>query len=207
MPAADANQPPMLRLVNTDDAPTRRALPQRNPLQHLISRAETRRATAHAAPRRTTLQGERRRPAHQTAAETAASATAQPLPRTSPSWAFAARVASQIEGGRAGVLRPERRERLLRLAQNLGIRPFDAALIIAMVQDAARRGETTPGHAPLSPQLADRLADRLAEHLPATTAHAAPPRLAVSILQRLLGATIIAAAMVTAAILWLQSAP
>ena len=203
MPAADANQPPMLRLVNTDDAPTRRALPQRNPLQHLISRAETRRATAHAAPRRTTPQGERRRPAHQTAAETAASATAQPLPRTSPSWAFAARVASQIEGGRAGVLRPERRERLLRLAQNLGIRPFDAALIIAMVQDAARRGETAPGHAPLSPQLADRLADRL----PATTANAAPPRLAVSILQRLLGATIIAAAMVTAAILWLQSAP
>jgi hypothetical protein len=46
-----------------------------------------------------------------------------------------------LEGGRAAVLRPDRRKRLNRLARGLGLRPFDAALIMAVAQDAARRGK------------------------------------------------------------------
>lgn len=125
------------------------------------------------------------------------------IDQTDPRWAFTVRVASQIEGGRAAILRPERRERLLRLAANLGFSPFDAALIIAMVQDTARRGESQPGYAPLSPHLAHRVA----ESLPAMprAKNRAKPTVAVSILQKLLGATIIATAMVAAAILWMQA--
>ncbi|MFM9957577.1 MAG: hypothetical protein ACKVZJ_05855 [Phycisphaerales bacterium] len=53
---------------------------------------------------------------------------------------MAQRVAENIEGGRAGILVPERRRALVATAQRLGIRPFDANLIIAVVQDRFRRG-------------------------------------------------------------------
>lgn len=36
---------------------------------------------------------------------------------------------------------PQRRERVLKTAKQLGVRVFDASLIIAIVQDHARRGE------------------------------------------------------------------
>ncbi len=52
----------------------------------------------------------------------------------------AARVAEALEGGPAAILRPERRRRIVALASRLGLRPFDANLIIAIVQDGARRG-------------------------------------------------------------------
>ncbi|MCA9310779.1 MAG: hypothetical protein KDA21_06205 [Phycisphaerales bacterium] len=55
---------------------------------------------------------------------------------------MAARVAESLQGGKAALLRPERRLNLLRMATRLGIRPFDANLIIAIVQDSARRGES-----------------------------------------------------------------
>ncbi|MFK7960413.1 MAG: hypothetical protein AB8G96_07795 [Phycisphaerales bacterium] len=65
-------------------------------------------------------------------------AAAQPtLDPADPRWVLATRVASQLEGT---LLRPERRARVMRTAAALGIRSFDAGLIIAMVQDAARRG-------------------------------------------------------------------
>jgi hypothetical protein len=54
---------------------------------------------------------------------------------------FASRVAESLEGGRSAILRPERRERLVALATRMGIRAFDAHLVIALTQDAARRGE------------------------------------------------------------------
>lgn len=56
---------------------------------------------------------------------------------------FAVQVAGQLEGGRAAVLTAERRRGLLRRAQGLGLRAFDANLIIAVVQDEARRGADT----------------------------------------------------------------
>lgn len=67
-------------------------------------------------------------------------------------WAFAVRVAASIEGGRAGILRPAVRQKLVQQATQLGLRPFDANLVIAIVQDSSR----TFG-SPLSDQAADRL--------------------------------------------------
>lgn len=53
---------------------------------------------------------------------------------------FAARVSEQLELGAAAVLQPARRQGLLRLATTLGLRAFDANLIIAVEQDRARNG-------------------------------------------------------------------
>lgn len=55
---------------------------------------------------------------------------------------FAARVAESLDGGRAAILTPEKRRRLVGLAGRSGLRQFDANLVIAIVQDGARRGET-----------------------------------------------------------------
>lgn len=55
--------------------------------------------------------------------------------------AFAARVAESLEGGKNAILRPESRARLIDLGARMGIRRFDAHLVIALTQDAARRGE------------------------------------------------------------------
>ncbi|MDX2115661.1 MAG: hypothetical protein SFZ24_08590 [Planctomycetota bacterium] len=60
---------------------------------------------------------------------------------------FALRAASTLEGGRAAILRPERRRELVAGAAALGMRPFEANLIIAVVQDGVRRGT-----GPLSPE-------------------------------------------------------
>ena len=54
---------------------------------------------------------------------------------------FALRVGQALDGGRAAVLTPENRRRLLATAQRLGLRPFDANLAIAVMQDGVRRGE------------------------------------------------------------------
>lgn len=63
-----------------------------------------------------------------------------PLEAGDARWVFAVRVAAAIEGERAAVLTPEKRERLLKLSRVIGLRDFDAALIIAIVQDSARCG-------------------------------------------------------------------
>jgi len=58
---------------------------------------------------------------------------------------LAARVADSLDGGRAAILPAQRRQRLLDLARRLGLRPFDANLVIAIVQDGARSGQVHPG--------------------------------------------------------------
>lgn len=55
-----------------------------------------------------------------------------------PRWRLASETALALQGD---VLPFEDRRRLLGLAQRLGIRAFDANLIVAVVQDRARRGE------------------------------------------------------------------
>jgi hypothetical protein len=60
-------------------------------------------------------------------------------------WVLAVRTATLLEGGRAAILRPERRERLVGMATRLGLRTFDAALVIAIVQDSARSGRPALG--------------------------------------------------------------
>lgn len=56
-------------------------------------------------------------------------------------WVFAVRVSQTLEGGRAAILRPDRRRALLSQARAMGLRDFDAGLLIAIVQDGARVGD------------------------------------------------------------------
>jgi hypothetical protein len=60
-------------------------------------------------------------------------------------WQFATAVESALQGA---TLAYEDRRRLLGMATRLGIREFDAHLIVALVQDRARRGESIEGAAP-----------------------------------------------------------
>ena len=67
-----------------------------------------------------------------------AAAMGQPLTGPAdPRWVLALRTAESMEGQ---ILRPEKRERVLRVGRMLGLSPFDSNLVIAIVQDQARRG-------------------------------------------------------------------
>lgn len=57
---------------------------------------------------------------------------------------FALRASQMLEGGRAAIMPPESRRMLVGDARRFGLRAFEANLIIAIVQDGARRGEA-PG--------------------------------------------------------------
>jgi hypothetical protein len=70
---------------------------------------------------------------------------ASALAATDARWVLASRVSDSLQGGRAGVLPPESRTKLLDLGRRLGLRPFDCNLIIAIVQDHARCGGGTGG--------------------------------------------------------------
>jgi hypothetical protein len=102
---------PALRLVNAADAPARPVMPS---------------ADAVARARR------------QIAAENHA---ASGLAADDARWAFATAVSQSLEGGRTAALPPASRERLVGMATRMGLRPFDANLVIAIVQDGARSGE------------------------------------------------------------------
>lgn len=59
-------------------------------------------------------------------------------------WVLAAKVAQEIRrvsDGRTALVTPDARRRLTASARAMGLRAFDANLIIAIVQDALRRGE------------------------------------------------------------------
>lgn len=74
-------------------------------------------------------------------------ALGQPLTGGSdPRWVLALRTAESMEGA---IVRPEQREKLLRLGRMLGLSPFDSNLVVAIVQDQARRGYA-PSHCPLA---------------------------------------------------------
>ena len=72
----------------------------------------------------------RRRPGQRAAGEPLTGAT-------DPRWVLAVRTAEKLDGI---VLPPERRDRLIRLGKVMGLSQFDANLVIAIVQDQARRG-------------------------------------------------------------------
>jgi hypothetical protein len=73
-------------------------------------------------------------------------------------WQFATAVEGALQGA---TLAYEDRRRLLGLATRLGIREFDAHLIVALVQDRARRGEPIDGVAPTIALLPVKRATRL----------------------------------------------
>lgn len=60
------------------------------------------------------------------------------LEPTDPRWVLAVKTHTHLQGS---TLTPERRQRLLSIASKIGLRPFEANLIMAVVQDHARRGE------------------------------------------------------------------
>lgn len=84
--------------------------------------------------------------------ETRAAARNTQLDPTDARWVLAARAYSQLDGATLG---PRGRDRVLGAARSMGVRPFDANLIMAIVQDGARRGEdlgaTQPRLALLAP--------------------------------------------------------
>lgn len=83
--------------------------------------------------------------------EQSAAATV-PMSALDPRWVLAVEVQRQIQGGRAAIVTPDTRHRLMLVGRRLGLRPFDTSLVIAILQDAARRGED-----PLGPMSVSRL--------------------------------------------------
>lgn len=91
-------------------------------------------------------------PARRAAAVANENRTASLLTATDARWILARRASEALEGGSAAVLPSERRRMLLGLASRLGLRPFDASLIIAIVQDGRRSGRGA-----LGPEVESRL--------------------------------------------------
>lgn len=60
-------------------------------------------------------------------------------------WVLAVRTTMALEGGQAAILPPDDRRKLVALAMKMGLRTFDAAIVIAIAQDAARTGEALSG--------------------------------------------------------------
>jgi hypothetical protein len=75
------------------------------------------------------------------ASENRAAAGNPALRATDPRWVLAARAYAQLQGA---TMTYDRRQRVMQTARRLGLRPFDANLIIAIVQDQARRGKGLP---------------------------------------------------------------
>lgn len=73
------------------------------------------------------------------ALENRLAADAPGLSPTSPHLRLAGRVLHALEGA---VLSPERRAEVVEHARELGVREFDAHLVIAVIQDRIRRGES-----------------------------------------------------------------
>jgi hypothetical protein len=57
-----------------------------------------------------------------------------------PRWVLAMQTQARLQGA---VLSPERRDELMKSGRKMGLRPFEANLVIAIVQDRARSGGRT----------------------------------------------------------------
>jgi len=129
---------PSLRLVNNDPSRNRNASPPGN-----ASRSAKRQP---AIGRRDALGIGAADPLRALAdARSPRSSPTSDLQATDARWVFAVRVSKALEPGPEPALPPDRRRRLMSIAKALGLRPFDANLIIAIVQDAARSGEPLSG--------------------------------------------------------------
>lgn len=121
---------PVLRLITVDAPQTHRLSRGRN----VVVPDETREPAAHPF----TI-------AHEQVRAENASAAAVSLSALDPRWILAVQVSREVQGGRAAVLTPEARRRLLSTGRRLGLRTFDSNLVIAMVQDGARSGDDPLG--------------------------------------------------------------
>lgn len=73
----------------------------------------------------------------ETAREMQVAAVCPDLQPNDPRWILATQAVTELQGA---ALSPDRRQRLLRLAHHLGMRRFDACMVLAIVQDQARLG-------------------------------------------------------------------
>ena len=104
---------------------------QRGPVLKLVGEAEAVRAPSGARP------AEGRQGRRAVARENQLAST---ISVYDARWIFAVDIAASLVGGRAAVLPAKARKRLLARAAGMGMRPFDANLVIAVVQDAQREG-------------------------------------------------------------------
>lgn len=65
--------------------------------------------------------------------------TGQGLSASDPRWVLAMQTYDQLEGD---ILAPDKREKLIHMGRTFGLSVFEANLVIAIVQDRARRGQT-----------------------------------------------------------------
>ncbi|MFT3685962.1 MAG: hypothetical protein QM783_13750 [Phycisphaerales bacterium] len=126
MPTPGAH--PALRLVGTGVASSPRAMSHGNTAVRLADGPAP-------SPRRLAA----------AAREVASENHSAALSALDPRWALAVRTNSLLQGGRAAILPPESRKFLVSLAKDINLRPFDANLVIAIVQDAARAGHDPLG--------------------------------------------------------------
>lgn len=56
-------------------------------------------------------------------------------------WTVAVATAMALQGGRAALITSEKRAEISQLATRSGLRPFDASLVMGIVQEAVRSGE------------------------------------------------------------------
>lgn len=126
-------------------------------------------------------------PRRAVALENRAASGNRSLDPADPRWVLAARAYGQLDGS---TLSPERRDRVMRTARTLGVRPFDANVIIAIVQDQARRGQPLGASQPML-ELIDR---------------PSPPGASRSIWAQWLGAVMLAVLANMILIWWLLSA-
>ncbi|MEM9253022.1 MAG: hypothetical protein AAGB29_11790 [Planctomycetota bacterium] len=108
-----------LRLVRDPETDAPGALPDREARRAAVrNAAATRRAVARMAEGKALVRGESLRP-------------------DDPRWVVALRAAHALDHA---TIVPEQRGKLVRLGRSLGLSPFDVNLIVAIVQDQARRG-------------------------------------------------------------------
>jgi hypothetical protein len=132
MSATPAHPPvPTLRLVSADDSPARRTV-QASALASSGGAIAARVPTARERAEQKIIQE---------------NASAVSLSALDPRWVLAVQVMRGLQGGRAAILTPEERKRLMLVGNRMGLRSFDTNLVIAIVQDGARAGEDPLGTA------------------------------------------------------------
>jgi len=133
---------PSLRLVGGASAPGWREASRQAGASAAVGVDGTRRVPGPRVHRRLPV-GRRQTTSPPAEAESArphgpvAARVAQTLETADPRWVLALRVAESLEGP---MLSPQRRRSLIRMGKVFGLTAFDANLIIAIVQDQARRG-------------------------------------------------------------------
>lgn len=128
---------PTLRLVNPDGA----AMPRPSPPRNAALRPADGSAARRLGPDTGLDAALRLSEARQAEARVArANQESVALSALDPRWILAVAASREVQSGRAAVLTPESRRRLVSTGSRLGLRAFDANLVIAIVQDAARTG-------------------------------------------------------------------